>query len=68
VPWVYRGCLWVVIVSTVFWFWVAWFVAAWTNGWAWGLFGMLLVPAIGFVLLVFARVMCEAVIRWFTRR
>lgn len=67
VPWVYRGCMWMIAVGTAFWFLLAWSVAAWMNS-VWALAGMLVVPTIGFVLLLFARVGCEVVLRLFSGR
>lgn len=65
IAWIYRGCLAGIVVVTVWWVLVAWWMLSWRNGWFWGALLLVAAPIIGVVLLLCVRVACEfAVVRF----
>jgi hypothetical protein len=67
VAWIYRGCMALIGLSTVFFVLLSAWVATLRNGWLWGLCGVLAAPVVGAVLLLCARVACEFVLLRFQR-
>ncbi|MEU5880887.1 DUF4282 domain-containing protein [Spirillospora sp. NPDC047279] len=68
VSWIYRGCMVVVAMMTVWWMLLSVAVMTWRNGWMWGVLGLAASPVLGLVLVLIVRVVCEAVLVRFHRR
>ena len=64
ITWIYRGCMAVIALATVWCFLLAWWVSSLGSGWAWGVLGMLSAPVIGWVILLAVRVACEVALVW----
>ncbi|XVQ16366.1 DUF4282 domain-containing protein (plasmid) [Spirillospora sp. CA-255316] len=61
VTWIYRGCMAVIAMMTLWWIVLALWVLTWRNGWLWGLLGLIAAPLVGGVLLLAVRVVLEFV-------
>ncbi|WP_242911523.1 DUF4282 domain-containing protein [Actinomadura terrae] len=65
VSWIYRGCMAVIVMVTLWWMLLAVAVMTWRNGWMWGALGLAAAPLIGFVMLLVVRVALELAVARF---